>query len=65
MPSRSELLKAAETLRRAARLLELQAQRVRDEQDATHDRAMANARGMIKRIARGESHANSHTTERG
>lgn len=65
MPSRSELLKAAETLRRAARLLELQAQRVRDEQHVTHDRAMVNARGMIKRIARGESHANSHTTERG
>lgn len=65
MPSRSELLKAAETLHRAARLLELQARRVRAEQDATHDRAMLNARGMIKRIARGESHANPNPTERG
>lgn len=65
MPSRSELLKAAETLRRAARLLELQAQRVRAEQDATHDRAMVNARGMIKRIARGDAHAHTSPTERG
>jgi hypothetical protein len=65
MPSRSDILKAAETLRRAARLLELQAQRVRDEQHVTHDRAMINARGMIRKIARGDTHANSHTTERG
>jgi hypothetical protein len=65
MPSRSELLKAAETLHRAARLLELQARRVRDEQHVTHDRAMANARGMIRRIARGESHANPTPAERG
>lgn len=65
MPSRSELLEAAKTLRRAARLLELQAQRVRAEHDVTHDRAMINARGMIRRIARGGGHANPDTPERG
>jgi hypothetical protein len=52
--TRDDIVRAAQTLRRAARLLELQAQRVRDERDATHDRALANARGMITRIVTSE-----------
>lgn len=61
--TRDDIMRVAQTLRRAARLLELQARRVRDEEHPTHDRAMLNARGMIRRIARGESCANSDTRE--
>ena len=48
--SRSQLISTAQTLRRAARLLELQTRRVVSEQDDSHEHALRNARGMIRRI---------------
>jgi hypothetical protein len=54
-------MKTATTLRRAARLLELQTSRVTNEQDASHEQALRNARGMIRRIVE-HSDANANTT---
>lgn len=48
--TRQDIMQAYQTLRRAARLLELQARRARDEHDASHEQALRTARGMIRSI---------------
>ena len=50
--TRADILTAAEALRRAARLLEAHARRVRDDAAPAHARALREARGMIRRVAR-------------
>ena len=59
--SRTQLISTAQTLRRAARLLELQTRRVVSEQDDSHEHALRNARGMIRRIVE-DNHATTNTT---
>lgn len=52
-------MQASQTLKRAARLLELQARRTRDEHDASHEQALRTARGMIRSIVHKNACASS------
>ena len=62
--SRTQLISTAQTLRRAARLLELQTRRVVSEQDDSHEHALRNARGMIRRIVETPNATTDPTTKR-